>query len=365
MKQFVPLIFAFLALTGCANLTSIYRTFDISNGESPLIDIRQRAILVAPKSNNVGNEAMHAGKGSSDTNMVVCAEPSPDAMAALAYELATKGSLPGKGSGELAFAMQDSAAFTGIRTQSIQLLRDFGYRLCESYLSGAITPAQYELLMRRLQKNIVALLAIEQLTGTLRSPPIVLTSSGIAEVTKSLAEQRAEREKLSDQISELEKKKNELKDKADPKSGTTELGKKISALEEKIQRLRSDQEAIDKAITQTKGILANGKTEVTIKIIDGTSSIPTKNIGAVAKTVEKIVRNIVLSDDIDQLCMLAFRENNPLKYQKEFAKYCIGRFHDKNEQEKIHFDRSRVNTLDRKPKKINKAKGLYSDKDAQ
>src|SRR3546814_5555877 len=62
-----------------------------------------------------------------------------------ALPISAKGGYPGKASGELAFAMQDGAAFTGIRTQSIQLLRDFGYRLCESYMSGAISAAQYDL----------------------------------------------------------------------------------------------------------------------------------------------------------------------------------------------------------------------------
>lgn len=50
--------------------------------------------------------------------MFVCAEPSPDAMVLLAYELAAKGGAAGKASGELGFAMHYSAAFTGIRKHS-------------------------------------------------------------------------------------------------------------------------------------------------------------------------------------------------------------------------------------------------------
>ncbi|MCG6577201.1 hypothetical protein EGM97_21115 [Pseudomonas sp. AF32] len=320
-----------MSIAGCANLNSIYRTFDISRGESSMSDIRQRAILVAP------NETMtkkydSTGKFVSEEHIkkgtFVCAEPSPDAMASLAYELAAKGGYPGKASGELAFAMQDGAAFTGIRTQSIQMLRDFGYRLCESYMSGAISAAQYELLMRRFQKNTVALLAIEQLTGTIKAPPVALTTSGRAEATKSLSEQRAEREKVSDRISALEAEKaavdKKISDakKADPQTNTSEMDQTASALAEKIKNLKDDRSVIDSAIAETKGVLADGETKVKIETTGMGSQRSEAHIQQIAKTVEGIVNNVVLSDDEQQLCMSALMLPTPNEGQQKFSAWC-------------------------------------------
>lgn len=321
-----------MSIAGCANLNSIYRTFDISDGESTMSDIRQRAILVAPnesitkKYDPTGKYVLeeHIKKGT-----VVCAEPSPDAMASLAYELAAKGGYPGKASGELAFAMQDGAAFTGIRTQSIQLLRDFGYRLCESYLSGAISAAQYDLLMRRFQKNTVALLAIEQLTGTVKAPPIALTTSGRAEATKSLSEQRAEREKVSDRISALEAEKTAVDKKisdakkADAKADTSEMDQTASGLAEKIKNLKDDRTVIDSAIAETKGVLVDGETKVRIETTGMGGQRSDAHIQQIAKTVEGIVNNIVLSDDEHQMCMSALLLSAPNNDQKEFSAWCI------------------------------------------
>ncbi|MCD9117962.1 MULTISPECIES: hypothetical protein [Pseudomonas] len=321
-----------VSIAGCANLNSIYRTFDVSRGESSMSDIRQRAILVAPNE-NITKKYDATGKLVSQeyrkNGVFVCAEPSPDAMASLAYELAAKGGYPEKASGELAFAMQDGAAFTGIRTQSIQMLRDFGYRLCESYMSGAISAAQYDLLMRRLQKNTVALLAIEQLTGTVKAPPIALTTSGRAEATKSLSEQRAEREKVSDRITALETEKTAVDKKisdakkANANADTSELDQTAAGLAEKIKNLKDDRNVIDSAIAETKGVIADGEVKVKIETTGMGSQRSDAHIQQIAKTVEGIVNNIVLADDEQQLCMSALLLPNPNEGQKNFADWCI------------------------------------------
>ncbi|MDP9783046.1 hypothetical protein [Pseudomonas fluorescens] len=321
-----------VSIAGCANLNSIYRTFDVSRGESSMSDIRQRAILVAPNE-NITKKYDATGKLVSQeyrkNGVFVCAEPSPDAMASLAYELAAKGGYPEKASGELAFAMQDGAAFTGIRTQSIQLLRDFGYRLCESYLSGAISAPQYDLLMRRFQKNTVALLAIEQLTGAIKAPPIALTTSGRAEATKSLSEQRAEREKVSDRITALETEKTAVDKKisdakkANANADTSELDQTAAGLAEKIKNLKDDRNVIDSAIAETKGVIADGEVKVKIETSGMGSQRSDAHIQQIAKTVEGIVNNIVLADDEQQLCMSALLLPNPNEGQKNFADWCI------------------------------------------
>lgn len=342
MKKMLVLIALPLSMIGCANQGSIYRTFDISKGESPMVDIRQRAILVAPNKTvtESANENGSVVKISTDKS-VVCAEPSPDAMAALAYELAAKGGVPDKGSVELGLGVHDSAVFNGIRTQSIQLLRDFGYRLCESYLSGAISSTQYDLLLRRYQKNTVALLAIEQLTGTVRAPTIVLTASGSAEATKSLVELRSVSEKLGDQVADLEKQlidKTVEHDAASDDATKTKLKGQMSDLSGKIARLKDDKKAIDASIAQAKGVLVNGKTEVTISADASVGHRSDEHLQKVVDVVGGIVNNVVLSDDENQACIATLQASPNPKADEQFATYCMAELSRKQRQSEEVFD---------------------------
>lgn len=299
---------------GCANLNSIHREFDTAKGKSQLIDIRQRAILVAPVP---GDTATY---GTDETKVHICAEPSPDAMASLALQLAMEGSYKGTGA-KAAMAMQESAAFVGLRTQSIQLLRDYGYRLCESYMDGAIDESQYEILMRRFQKNTVALLAIEALTGTVKSPNVILTSSGTAEVAASLADLRAQSEVLGTQIDEITKdiatKTAEEKAATDDKV-KADLKTQITALTATKTRLEGDRKAYNDAIANARGVLATGKTEVTVET-GGAAPRADSHIAAVATTVKDITTEILRGDDTQQICLGIIRGNDAKADTREFC----------------------------------------------
>lgn len=328
MKLILSVLLA-LSLVGCTS-NSIYRTFDISKGESPMVDIRQRAILVSKNG---------------DSGPRVCAEPSPDAMASFASELASKLDVANKGGAELAYAMNDSAAFTGIRTQSIQLLRDFGYRLCEAYMSGSITPLQYDLLMRRYQKNTVALLAIEQLTGTVKAPLVALTSSGSAEATKNLSEQRAEREKINDQIDTLQKQIDATQKQSDAaktaKSDTATFDAQIADMTAKMARLKSDLVVVDDAIANSKGVVAGGKTEVTIKVDPTASGQKTdQQIATIAGVVDRIVNKVVLSDDKTQICLSVLQGQSRSREDDEFKRWCLVSLNNDAERDRIYLSQS-------------------------
>ena len=153
-------------LAGCANWSSVYRDFSVDDGTGAMVDIKQRAVIASTHkvTTKKGEEEITTSK------VIVCAEPSPDSLSAYAAELSAEASIPDKAALQLAGALQESASFVGLRTQSIQLLRDSMYRLCEGYMSGALDRAQYEILVRRYQKYMVALLGIEQLTGVVRAP---------------------------------------------------------------------------------------------------------------------------------------------------------------------------------------------------
>ena len=177
-----------LLLSSCsANWNSIYRKHDFNVGsmsegsvhESVFVDINQRAIL--------------SGNGT------VCAEPSPDAMQAYAAELAASGSLNEKARGELAAAVQASAAYVGVRSKNIQLFRDEFFRLCEARMNDTLDDAQYNVLFARLQRYSVALAAIEELNQGGIAPAVILSSNGTASIGDSAKKQQ----ELSDVTNEL------------------------------------------------------------------------------------------------------------------------------------------------------------------
>lgn len=154
--------------------------------------MKQRAILVGQREVDGSGKAI---VGNSARQFVICAEPSPDAMSAYAGEFAGKLALSpvGEATGKneslaIQGAMREAASYVGMRTPSVQLLRDAMYRVCEAYSNGAITNAQYELLMRRYQRHIVALAAIDQLTQAARVPPVILTTEGTVGGSRSLDE---------------------------------------------------------------------------------------------------------------------------------------------------------------------------------
>jgi hypothetical protein len=163
---------------GCASMTHLTKEKPLqapNQGSLTFIDAKQRAVANV----RVGNAVR------------LCAEPSPDALSALAassgVELSKAEVLQVAANGSLA----EGAASIGLRTQSIQLMRDAMYRLCEGYLSGAIDGVAFETLQRRFQSSMVAILAIEQLTGAVRAPAVTLGGSataGAAELAASLTE---------------------------------------------------------------------------------------------------------------------------------------------------------------------------------
>jgi hypothetical protein len=172
----LALAFCLSGLVGCARMTHLTRTVSLPEtnpeAKSILIDAKQRAIT-------------HARVG---TDLRLCAEPSPDALSAIA---ASSGLSLSKGDSlNLAtnLALAEGAGSIGLRTQSIQLMRDAMYRICEGYLSGALDGPSYETLYRRFQSSMVAILAIEQLTGVVRAPPITLGGSAVAGNAEKAAE---------------------------------------------------------------------------------------------------------------------------------------------------------------------------------
>ncbi len=161
-----------LALASCANINSIGRSTSLpspgeNEGKAVHLDAQQRVLIVH-------------GFGA------YCSEPSPDALAAFAASLGLGASVPGTGAGSLAGGQQSSAASIGLRTQSITLMRDALFRMCEAYANGAIGPNQIATLLGRSQDLTAVILAVEQLTGAVAANQVALTGTTSASASASL-----------------------------------------------------------------------------------------------------------------------------------------------------------------------------------
>jgi len=171
-------------LTGCANWNSIHHTFGAGNDppQSISIDAKQRVVIaMAKRSAEYDN-----GKLTSEViARRACAEPSPDAISALASSMAGSGELTSEKVQaalklQAALSQTETSSFVGIRTQTIQLLRDGMYRLCEAYMSDALDGRSYNRLQRRYQNLMMGLLSIEQLTGAIVAPQIAIVGGAAA-----------------------------------------------------------------------------------------------------------------------------------------------------------------------------------------
>ena len=135
---------------------------------------------------------------------IICAEPSPDALSALAASQGLSVATPAGTTVGQSFSIAEAAGAIGLRTQSIQLMRDHMYRICEGYSSGAISGLAFQLLHRRFQTTMVGILAIEQLTGAVRPPAIVLGGSAGIGDAQAITALTAEHEGMAKSVAQAQ-----------------------------------------------------------------------------------------------------------------------------------------------------------------
>lgn len=158
-------------LSGCANFTSVHHEFS-----SDSFDANDSAGKPRVKSVSVDAQQRFLVMNFAEKMWKVCAEPSPDALSALSGGGGASLSSKSDAAASLAASFAQQAAAFGLRTQSITTLRDEAFRLCEGFANGALTKRTFDVLHRRFLNNMVAELAIEQLTGYAR--PTVVTLGG-------------------------------------------------------------------------------------------------------------------------------------------------------------------------------------------
>ncbi|MGQ7299678.1 hypothetical protein [Marinobacter nauticus] len=299
MKTLFLSLTTVVILSGCSSLynksVQLGPAKEGTSNHALLMDIKQRAVItgVRTTTKTEGSEKKPV------TTVETCAEPSPDAMSAvgqsLSVALETK---PGQ-TLELANSMSESAAFTGLRTQSIQLLRDGWYRICEGHLNGSIGDSQYELLARRFQRYTVAILAIEQITGAVKVAPVVLTSTANAQISRDVRKLMDDLKAYQEDLATASeaKTKEEEKDEADQDKD------KIKELKSEITMLESVIEEVKKAITESRGLMA--ATSASGNAQTGSSqSVSNDNSRSEAiKAVREITKQVLNTNDLPALCI--------------------------------------------------------------
>lgn len=295
-------------LAACTNAEwhSINRQFSPTMGDSRLIDAKQRAIIAVRRP-----EFDASGNLQTGTSLAVCAEPSPDVFQA------TASSLAGDVSSEqleavlkLALSSAENATSIGLRTQTIQLLRDSYYRLCEAYLSDGIDSIAYDVLQRRFQNQITALLAIEQLTGAVVAAQGIGQSNASADAGANAALLQRQLETAREEQSEIENEVESAKVEqaqliAQRDTLTAELPEIDKAITSEETKLNADGATIEQKAAATARIAALNASKIA-KTTD--LDITNANLAAVNATLE--VKGTTLTEKAELVASLtaAFQE---------------------------------------------------------
>lgn len=201
-----------LAATVVACDGTIFKSFDLRSGQSLSIDARQRLVLVGDR--QVGHKQ---DDGTYRRDRVVCTEPSPDALVAKAAAIAASAT-NAQVAASLGGSFTEAAASIGIRTPTIQLLRDGLFRACEAYMNGAIDKEEYHTILFNYDRVMTALIMIEAVAGFKLQPPVTI-SAGSVNVDTSAKIGASPKGSTDDQTPPVD-----TSTKADTKPGTGQIG---------------------------------------------------------------------------------------------------------------------------------------------
>lgn len=317
-----------LFLSGCAELNSIHRSqkFDDLNQVSILtVDAKQRHLLIVPEFD------------AAQTNKFrLCAEAAPDVFSA--YASSTAADL-GLGATERNAKFANSiaeAAATVERTQTINLLRESMYRTCERYLSGALSGDQFIIQAARDQRSMVAVLAIEQLTGAIRAKPTIIsgpaTSASVMDGTEAarlIEKFRVEEDAAKTNLAAADKaytssKKNGKcdtiveKPAADAKAPTADewiaCKSAETVLVQRKEELKAAASRLDKALALAADFVSKSNSSTTNGLNDGAAYTETRPgddaLIAIAQAVESIATSPI--NEPLMFCIAYFQRKEPL-----------------------------------------------------
>ena len=175
-------------------------------------------------------------------------------------------------------------------------------------MSGALDESEYQTLFRHYQKYMVALLAIEQLTGTVRPPTVTVNTEGFAETAKSISVMREELLKIDEKISSLEEENNRLNEEKGKEETSEErkdeIVQKVEFNDLKIKNYKKDRNSLSKGIERAHGLTARGVASVPAGNVEmPVSKSEMEDIQTVAGSVKEIVLKILTFDDAQKVCL--------------------------------------------------------------
>lgn len=299
------------AIAGCETIDSRTKeTKSLNAGDSMLLSADIRTI----------------NKVTRGSNVVTCAEPSPDVARALSQSgnfggsLAVSG-LPAGIEPKLALAMSkaqaESAAQLGERLATIQLLRDGLYRACEAYANGAISKTAYAIMLGRFDDTMITMLMGEIAGGAFGRS--LATLGGTAEGSAKASLETQEKLKDARETAESLKTARTLNDQAQQNVVTaTNDAERQAAREELEQTSRTvrnlEQELSDK--------LETAATSAATATATAAGSItPGQQNTEVAATLHKMQRKYMENinfDAIEVACISALEDGRTT----DFVKLC-------------------------------------------
>ncbi|QWF15417.1 hypothetical protein [Lysobacter capsici] len=321
---------AFLVLGGCANIQTLGR-----HTATPMVEGKGRAIHLDAQQRLVVFTAKK-----------YCAEPSPDALAAYAAAIGVSASKVPKNSAAISAALNNVAGSIGLRTQSITLMRDTLYRNCEAGINGYLSNEQVAVLLARSQDLTAVILAIEQLTGAVAAPPLMLDTSGGSSAASTLlantealkaaekmeAEMKAARDEAEKQRDDLLAKFDEVKANADRLRSESDAapddeGKKTAAVKEEA---KTDAAKIAAEAAKTRFVdlddayVRQKQTTATISALRD-SSVNTVNahVAGTARAGEFLHRNTIDDKSVEHIADAVEETIRRFLHKDYFADACL------------------------------------------
>lgn len=315
-----------LFTASCANWNSIHRQSDLTATETQVIsvDAKQRHLVSVYRPVFKPNGEIDPNK----SQRIICAEPSPDVFSVYSAALEANAGKEEELQAALKLATGETGATIGLRTESIQLLRDAMYRLCEAYAADGIEKKDYASLLSKYQKSMVSLIAIAQVTGAVRPPQIVISNQAQLESSQKLYEAKtelakaegqlenyqSEQQSLVGKVAASEKELGDSYEKKCPNGAAVDVADKEKCEKHKTlleQKLTKDSEIVvaaknvqewQKVLDGEQARVALGNTSSVSQFPVANAAVDSKTMIAVAKTVKEMA-NDVFMDDAVQTCL--------------------------------------------------------------
>ena len=354
-------------LTGCANLFTLKRTTPIKDDTAIHLDAQQRLVLFTKKEftrEKDTDEQENTGEGTGKqkktdkekyyTKYTYCAEPSPDAISSYAASLGFDLSDPNQGEVSVAHEVGSAPNNMGLRTESITLMRDVFYRICEAYNNGGLTERQVSELFRRSQNLNAVVLAVEQLTGTVKSNPTLVLNQQLLEKQQLLDQAKDSVRKRQKEVTaaknELEGLGNSSQDDKEEAENNLKYAKEH--LKDAIEVRDAIQVYRNAALTNvTAEAQSSGQFSISVQ-----PHLNAKAAKEIATAVKEMVTNVVTKNNEFELFKFCLSNEDPESNKGHKACQDFFEIHDKIEElhEKIDRLSKQIDGLGAQPDKVGK-----------